>query len=621
MEVAGLKKLYEPKIVVWDRSDDPEAPRIIFQDNGIGMSQRIVEQYFLRVGRSYYRSPEFDIERQRLREHGKELDASSQFGIGILSCFLVGDRFEVETYQEGFDPLHILIEGPTRYFVIRRLARPDATLLYAKLNYSEGGGPPNQPGTRITVHLRPCQTLAVAQVLESYAVNTDYPININESGRKRPRVIRNLAWERPIQAKDFRFIDGGNLDPRVKDHLPVTFEGPEKLISGMGLYDVLVSSPIPFQKWEFSSHIRGRAWFWLLRGIGGELSPRIGNLEVGLNLKVVGLPEFVAELESLYRYSSLSSYAAFFDHVVALGEDPHGWDSEEADEETKSLSSKWADLSDEEQEELREVVARRSQVARFKNEPLRFWASDPEVVSSLMEERADWADQPVSFGRNGTVGNFREDERLALHAVLVPAGVVSWSPERGIGKPESMLTLFGGSRIDVRGAKAPRPAAHRLFIPEEGIDDLRQQYLRAALRHGADLLSAHGEDASWRRWFGRLWEVALGRGLNWDLALEMDGDFITHRCPLAVSFEGRIQYLDLRSVRARAPGALPVWPNRNANAAMTLEPFDPVNQLFFPPPQGPLNLQGLKFLSLDGTTEVDVSEVPFRLLGGRQKRR
>src|SRR5207244_436448 len=98
---------YEPRIVVWDYSTDEENPRVVFQDNGIGMSLSTVEAYFMRVGRSYYRSREFEAERDRLRTQGVDLEACSQFGIGILSCFLVADRFEVSTYQYGAEPLEI----------------------------------------------------------------------------------------------------------------------------------------------------------------------------------------------------------------------------------------------------------------------------------------------------------------------------------------------------------------------------------------------------------------------------------------------------------------------------------------------------------------------------------
>ncbi|MCH8148671.1 MAG: hypothetical protein IH987_11850, partial [Planctomycetes bacterium] len=62
-EFQECRASYKPNIVVWDHSDDADDPRIIFQDNGIGMSLKIVEDYFMRVGRSYYRPPEFDAEK------------------------------------------------------------------------------------------------------------------------------------------------------------------------------------------------------------------------------------------------------------------------------------------------------------------------------------------------------------------------------------------------------------------------------------------------------------------------------------------------------------------------------------------------------------------------------
>lgn len=49
----GAADKYEPRIAVWDRSNET-ARTIVFQDNGVGMSRAIVENYFMRVGRSYY---------------------------------------------------------------------------------------------------------------------------------------------------------------------------------------------------------------------------------------------------------------------------------------------------------------------------------------------------------------------------------------------------------------------------------------------------------------------------------------------------------------------------------------------------------------------------------------
>jgi hypothetical protein len=63
------------------------------RDNGIGMDEHIVRNYFTVAGVSYYRSPEF--ERQDLG-----FEPISRFGIGILSCFMVADSLQVHTYRD-----------------------------------------------------------------------------------------------------------------------------------------------------------------------------------------------------------------------------------------------------------------------------------------------------------------------------------------------------------------------------------------------------------------------------------------------------------------------------------------------------------------------------------------
>lgn len=65
-------------------------------DNGKGMSRHIIENYLLRVGSSYYKSPEFY---QSQAETGNTFTPTSQFGIGILSCFMIGDRLEITTRE------------------------------------------------------------------------------------------------------------------------------------------------------------------------------------------------------------------------------------------------------------------------------------------------------------------------------------------------------------------------------------------------------------------------------------------------------------------------------------------------------------------------------------------
>jgi molecular chaperone HtpG len=59
-------------------------------DNGIGMTQEIIERNFLRVGTSYYQEPQFQ------KQH-PDFFPISRFGIGVLSTFMIADQVEVIT--------------------------------------------------------------------------------------------------------------------------------------------------------------------------------------------------------------------------------------------------------------------------------------------------------------------------------------------------------------------------------------------------------------------------------------------------------------------------------------------------------------------------------------------
>lgn len=67
---------------------------ITCRDYGVGMDIRIVTTYLARIGSSYYTSDEFASE-------GLKLDAISRFGIGLLSCFMVGDQISMKSRRLG----------------------------------------------------------------------------------------------------------------------------------------------------------------------------------------------------------------------------------------------------------------------------------------------------------------------------------------------------------------------------------------------------------------------------------------------------------------------------------------------------------------------------------------
>ena len=94
---------------------------IDIEDNGVGMTFDVVKRYFTQIGKSYYQSPEYSRERALMREFSLPVSEISQFGIGILSCFMLADLVEVWTCPSAANhalrkPHHLKIWGPDGLF-------------------------------------------------------------------------------------------------------------------------------------------------------------------------------------------------------------------------------------------------------------------------------------------------------------------------------------------------------------------------------------------------------------------------------------------------------------------------------------------------------------------------
>jgi hypothetical protein len=94
-------------------------PTLEVHDTGTGMDALVINRWFLKVGRSFYGSAEFNQFRVQLRKRGLDFAPTSEFGIGFLATFLLADKVEVETAM--WEPLHgdtrkrvLEIHGPTR---------------------------------------------------------------------------------------------------------------------------------------------------------------------------------------------------------------------------------------------------------------------------------------------------------------------------------------------------------------------------------------------------------------------------------------------------------------------------------------------------------------------------
>lgn len=178
--------LQDSRIDLWEWNDKDGNIWFRIDDQGTGMTQGMLQRYFLKIGNSYYTSQEL---KRDLRDHGQTGDyqAISCFGIGFLSCFLCGIFAEVSTLyfdaqknfeESDFSPscrtinygLRLQVTGLTGYYTLKSQAEQHLVNepMPAPGDYAdkapsglEQGGYRAMPGTSISIKLDPGRLGAV----------------------------------------------------------------------------------------------------------------------------------------------------------------------------------------------------------------------------------------------------------------------------------------------------------------------------------------------------------------------------------------------------------------------------------------------------------------------------
>jgi len=189
---------FTPKIII-DINEDT----LSIIDNGIGMDEYIFSNFFLQVGRSYYSSPVF---------FGRysDVDVTSEFGIGVLSAFMIADSIIVESRREPENPLNppqpILFEIPTAYSytVQRKTERIDiGTTILLKL---KGDHPFKRyklknilselmPITPVKVYAKTREEDLVYEGLEPFKINKLIVSDLNNIKSLKNYLIENYMVE------------------------------------------------------------------------------------------------------------------------------------------------------------------------------------------------------------------------------------------------------------------------------------------------------------------------------------------------------------------------------------------------------------------------------------------
>jgi hypothetical protein len=157
-------------------------PILSVVDTGVGMDRYIIENYFLRVGRSYYSSREFFHTQSLLRRNSLRFSPISQFGIGFMAVFMLGDRVDVETaaWSSSMEQSK------------RRVLQIDGIGRLIEVRERDNNSLPQFHGTRVSIRLsgadtnyKPPSWSDVKNYVRRACRNIEYPIvfqHVTEAG-------------------------------------------------------------------------------------------------------------------------------------------------------------------------------------------------------------------------------------------------------------------------------------------------------------------------------------------------------------------------------------------------------------------------------------------------------
>jgi len=228
---------FEPEITVKYYFENDE-DILEVTDNGTGMDQYIIDNYYSRVGSSFYKSTDFFNLKS---ESNADFTPTSRFGIGILSCFMVADSLIVDTKRvlgphKSTDSLNITVEGQESIFVIKSGIR-------------------EVPGTTTKLILRkainPWDKMSEEEFItsvERVIPNPPFKINIETTKTKKTRDENSFSEITAKSLKDFSWKENENI--RIFE---ISLIRKEHGLIGSAIVAILESHGSPVKKIDLTS--------------------------------------------------------------------------------------------------------------------------------------------------------------------------------------------------------------------------------------------------------------------------------------------------------------------------------------------------------------------------------
>ena len=150
----------------------PENKTIKVIDNGLGMSEKEVEEYINQI--AFSGATDFI---EKYKDKANEDQIIGHFGLGFYSAFMVAEEVEIDTlsYREGEKPVHWTCNGGTDY------------------EMTEGSR--TEVGTEITLHVsedctKYCNKYEAEDVLKKYCSFMPYEIFLSKDGEELTETIK-----------------------------------------------------------------------------------------------------------------------------------------------------------------------------------------------------------------------------------------------------------------------------------------------------------------------------------------------------------------------------------------------------------------------------------------------
>jgi hypothetical protein len=175
---------FEPKVKITLSKNT-----LSIEDNGIGMDDFIFRNYFLQIGRSYYSSPDF-------YSKNSEIDVTSEFGIGVLSVFMIASSLTVESRREPD-----LIDNPPKPIFFEIPTAHSYTIQRSSVK--------NNIGTKISLKLKSKSTFTkytLLDILSEIIPFPPFPITIddNEEIKTYTGLEQTMIEQLPIELEKSR---------------------------------------------------------------------------------------------------------------------------------------------------------------------------------------------------------------------------------------------------------------------------------------------------------------------------------------------------------------------------------------------------------------------------------